>query len=197
MKKTFDIMRWGPVLLATVAVAAVLWWCGRHGGTYVEAGFDNRIELTSQEIRRIEDIGEWEFLSIRMEVVVDTLREGILSDDRLVAVYTGTPRLGIDMHEAGEGWVWAAGDTVRLQLPPVHLLDNRFVDEARIRFFYESGTWSNRARKEMYARAHRKMLSRCMTPDNLKQAEENARRQFTALFRALGFQTIDIKFVKK
>lgn len=197
MRKTFYIMRWGPVLLAAVALAAVLWWCGRSDGTYVKAGFDNRIELTAQEIRRIEDIGEWEFLSVRSEVVVDTLREGFLSDDRLVAVYTGTPRLGIDMREAGEDWVRASGDTVRVQLPPVRLLDNRFVDEARTRFFYESGTWSNQARKEMYVRAQRRMRARCVTPRNLRQAEENARRQFTALFRALGFQTIDIKFVKK
>lgn len=198
MKKIFNIiMRWGPVLLALAAVVAVLWWCGGRGGTHVEIGFDNRIELTSQEIRRIEDIGEWEFLSIRSEVVVDTLREGFLSDDRLVAVYTGTLRLGIDLHEAGEGWAQADADTVHVQLPAVRLLDNRFIDEARTRFFHESGTWSNQARKEMYGRARGKMLALGVTTDNLRQAEENARRQFTAMFRALGFHTVNVEFAKR
>lgn len=197
MKKTFDLITWGPVVLILCAVAVVLVWCSRAGGTYVEVGFDNRIELTSQEIRRIEQIGEWEFLSVRSEVVVDTMQRGFFSDDRLVAIYTGTPRLGIDMGKVGEGWAEAAGDTVRLQLPPVQLLDGRFIDEARTKVFYESGTWSNQARKEMYEKARHKILAKCVTPDNLMQAEENARRQFTAMFRALGFHTIDIKFVKK
>ena len=70
----------------------------------MEVGFDDRIELTSQEIRRIEQIGQWEFLSVQSEVVADTLRKGFFTDDRLVAVYTGVPRIGIDMNRVTGEW---------------------------------------------------------------------------------------------
>lgn len=186
-----------PVLAAVCAVAAVCMWCSRSGGVSVDIGFDNRIELTSQEIRRIEQIGEWELLSIRSEVVVDTLRKGFFSDDRLVAIYTGTPRIGVDLKRVEEEWVHTDGDTVNLLLPSVRLLDERFVDEARTKVFYESGTWSNQARKEMYERARRKMLEQCVTQERLLQAEENARKQFTVMFQTLGFRVVNIKFVKK
>lgn len=195
--KKIGIFGLGGIVAVAGVVLAVTAWCGGSGGTYVKAGFDNRIELTSQEVRHIEEIGEWEFIAVRCEVVVDTLRKGFFSDDRLVAIYTGTPRLGIDLGRVERDWVMVAGDTVTLSLPPVGLLDEHFVDEARTRVFYESGTWTGGARKEMYVRACRKMREQCMTKENLYQAEENARKQFAAMFRALGFQTIVIKFVKK
>ena len=188
---------WTAAVLAVLAATVLLVKCVRGGGSWLGIGFDSRIELTPQEIRRIERIGQWEFLSLRTEVVVDTLRKGFFSDDRLVAIYTGTPRLGIDMAHAGSDWVQADGGTVRLRLPAVGLLDTRFVDEARTRVFHESGKWSNEARKEMYARAHRLIRARSLTPARIRQAEDNARRQFTALFRALGFEVQEIVFVKE
>ena len=149
---------------------------------------------TPQEIRRIESVGQWEFLSVQCEVVADTSRRGIFSDDRLVAIYTGTPRLGIDMADAGEGWAHAHGDTVTLRLPVVKLLDGDFIDETRTRVFFERGTWPNAARARLYEKARRKMLRQCLTPSNLRRAEENARNQFASLFTALGFQTVEIAF---
>ena len=50
-----------------MAVWAVLAW-RRGGGVDVQVGFDPRIELTAQEISRIERIGQWEFLSVQFEV---------------------------------------------------------------------------------------------------------------------------------
>lgn len=192
--KWLNAIKW-LVVLAVMCMAAwlaVTW--NRRGGVSVEAGFDSRIELTPQEIRRIESVGQWEFLSVQCEVVADTSRRGIFSDDRLVAIYTGTPRLGIDMADAGEGWAHAHGDTVTLRLPVVKLLDGDFIDETRTRVFFERGTWPNAARARLYEKARRKMLRQCLTPSNLRSAEENARNQFASLFTALGFQTVEIAF---
>lgn len=67
----------GLAVVLAVFIGLLVKW-NRKGGISVEAGFDDRIELTSQEIRRIEQIGQWEFLSVQSEVVADTLREGFL-----------------------------------------------------------------------------------------------------------------------
>lgn len=194
MNKVLGILK----VLAVLAVAALMVWgvraWRREGGVHVEAGFDSRIELTAQEISRMERIGQWEFLSVQSEVVVDTLRKGLFSDDRLVIIYSGIPRIGIDMSRLADGWAVAHGDTVSLSLPPVRLLDENFVDEARMRVFYESGKWSNGARRDLYERARRKMRAKSLSPSHLRRAEANARSQFTAMFRALGFRTVEITF---
>ena len=76
MNKGLSVLKWLAVVLVLVlAVWAVLAW-RRGGGVDVQVGFDPRIELTAQEISRIERIGQWEFLSVQSEVVADTLRKG-------------------------------------------------------------------------------------------------------------------------
>jgi predicted GNAT family N-acyltransferase len=76
----------------------------------------------------------------------------------------------------------------------VRLLSERFIDEARTRAFYESGTWSARAKEQMYYKAARQMRHRCVTPQTLKQAETNARAELTALFQTFGFTRVGIDF---
>lgn len=194
MNKGLSVLRWLTVVLVLVLAVWAVWSWRRSGGIEVQVGVDPRIELTPQEISRIERIGQWEFLSVQSEVVVDTLRKGFFSDDRLVIVYSGTPRIGIDMRRVAEGWAVSRGDTVSLRLPEVHLLDENFMDEARMKVFYESGTWSNAARHDLYERARRKMRSKSLVRSNLRRAEANARNQFSALFHALGFSTVEITF---
>ena len=153
------------------------------------------IDLTPVQIRSIENIGEWEFLTIADEELVDTTRHRTLGrDDRLVRIYHGTLRLGIDLSKAREGWASTHGDTVTLQLPPVRLLSERFIDEARTRSFFENGSWDARAKDQMYYKAARQMRRRCVTPATLMQAEDNARAEITALFRTFGFNTVEIEF---
>ena len=156
MGKWLSALKWLVVAVVLAVFIGLLIKWNRKGGISVEAGFDDRIELTSQEIRRIEQIGQWEFLSVQSEVVADTLRKGFFTDDRLVAVYTGVPRIGIDMNRVAGEW----------------------------------------ARRDLYDRAYGKMLRQCLTPSNMRRAETNARNQFTALFRALGFHTVEIYFIR-
>ena len=126
MGKWLSALKWLVVAVVLAVFIGLLIKWNRKGGISVEVGFDDRIELTSQEIRRIEQIGQWEFLSVQSEVVADTLRKGFFTDDRLVAVYTGVPRIGIDMNRVTGEWAQAHGDTVTLCLPAVHLLDKNF-----------------------------------------------------------------------
>ena len=145
MGKWLSALKWLVVAVVLAVFIGLLIKWNRKGGISVEVGFDDRIKLTSQEIRRIEQIGQWEFLSVQSEVVADTLRKGFFTDDRLVAVYTGVPRIGIDMNRVTGEWAQAHGDTVTLRLPAVHLLDKNFIDEARTKVFYESGKWTAHA----------------------------------------------------
>ena len=135
------------VVVLGVLAGAAIWW-KRSGGVKLEVGYDPFIDLTPQQIRKIEEIGEWEFLTVQQEVVTDTLRKGLFSDDRLVSIYTGTLRFGIDLRLTSPDWITSHADTVFLKLPKVRLLDRRFIDETRTRIFYESVSWSNKASQQ-------------------------------------------------
>lgn len=149
------------------------------------------IDITPAQIRSIERIGQWEFLAVADEELVDTIRPHIFQrNDRLVRIYRGTLRLGIDLSQCEEDWVKTHGDTVFLHLPPVTLLSNQFIDEARTRSFYERGQWDDRTREAMYQKAARQMRKRALTPENLQQAQQNAHDQLTRLFRSFGFKEV-------
>lgn len=181
------------VVVLGVLAGASIWW-KRSGGVKLEVGYDPSIDLTPQQIRKIEEIGEWEFLAVQQEVVTDTLRKGLFSDDRLVSIYTGTLRFGIDLRLTSPDWITSHADTVFLKLPKIRLLDRRFIDETRTRIFYESGSWSNKARQQLYYKAYNQMLRNAMTPENLKHAEEYASAAFESFFKAMGFKTVIISF---
>lgn len=181
--------------LALIAFILVFVWIAFvEKDNSVELGVDNKINATPTQIESIREIGEWEFLSISNEELVDTIRKGLFSDDHLVRIYYGTLRLGINMHQASPRWLTVKGDTVTATLPKVGLLDKNFIDEARTQSFFESGTWKAADREALYKKAYRQMLHRCLTKANLKTAQDNADAQFRKMLRTLGYENIIIKF---
>lgn len=194
MGKSFKL---GLILLGAVLVIAGAFWlrsCTK--GDYIEIGADNAIDASPTQIQSIKDIGEWEFLSVSLEELADTVRKGFFSDDELARIYYGTLRIGINMHQVEPGWLTAEGDSVSLSLPPVALLDRDFIDEARTKPFFETGTWKPEDREALYRLAHKNMLTHGLTKENLATAEDNAREQITSLMKTMGYKKVTIIFKK-
>lgn len=176
-------------------IVLLLWTFGYLSfDSYIGLSEREELRISPSQIQSIEDIGEWEFLSIDNEELVDTVRYGFLNDDKLVRIYYGKLRIGLNMHELKRGWCTVNGDTLVAELPDVKLLDNHFIDEARTRSFYEEGKWSHRDREKLYQKAERQMLKRCLTKKNLDEARSNARQQMEQLFHAMGFANVQIVF---
>ena len=185
-------IRWTVRGLALVGVILVLWWLlFTEKDNHIGLEVDDTIGVTPEQIASIKAIGQWEFLSVSDEELVDTVRKGFFSDDQLVRIYYGTLRLGIDMNRVR---LYVQGDTVTLSAPPVGLLDQNFIDEARTKAFYESGKWQPKDREALYHKARRQMLAHGLTPENLRHAEQNADTQLRQMMKAMGFQNIIIKF---
>lgn len=192
-------MKWKYKIIALLAVVlivviAVVWLVRQVGQTEVTVSVDEKIGITPEQIVSMKSIGEWEFLSIADEELVDTTRKGMLSDDHLVRIYYGTVRLGINMHQVAPHWIRTMGDSVDVTLPKVGLLDRDFIDEARTRSFYESGKWSHSDREALYLKAYRQMLRKCLTAENLNNARQSGEKQFRQLLRSLGYEHISIQF---
>ena len=107
----------GSVILLLVVVSLFLRWIGKSNSLYIEE--NKRIDLTPTLIKSIEEIGEWEFLQLTDEELVDTIKHGFFGDSRLVRIYYGTLRLGFNLHEAEPGWLKQDKYTLRLMLPPI------------------------------------------------------------------------------
>lgn len=178
------------VVLVLLLVCVLL--VGLHRQPLVSVGTDGHMESTPVEVEQIRAIGQWEFLTLSDEEIVDTVRHGFFGDDELSRIYYGTLRLGIDLSKAGERSVHVKGDTLSVRLPPVGLLDDHFIDEARTRSFIEEGKWTEADRAALTRKAARQMRRRCLTPANLKAAKENAQRQTEAFFRALGYKHVNV-----
>ena len=181
----------GGVILVAV-IAGVFWLRGVTKDDHFSFGSDPQIDVTPTQIMSIKAIGEWEFLSVNAEELVDTVRKGFFSNDELARIYYGTLRIGIDMSQLDPDWIEAKDDSVVLLLPKVGLLDAAFIDEARTKSFFESGKWSPEDKEAMYKKAYNQMKAHCLTKENLQAAEANGEEQMRNMMRSMGFKNIKI-----
>ena len=181
------------IAVAILAIIIMLWWLkGCISETEISLDVDQSIDITPEQITSIKAIGEWEFLSVSLEELADTVRKGIFKDDHLARIYYGTVRLGINMHQVEPRWIVAEGDSITVTLPQPGLLDKDFIDEARTKSFYESGKWSHQDREKLYQKAYRQMLRHSMTQENLHNARENGEEQFRRMMKTMGFEHVNI-----
>lgn len=180
------------ILCLAIIVAGILYWFNKDNS--VQADEEGKTVLSPTQVKSIEAIGQWEFLTITDEEMVDTVRHGFFGDDELIRIYYGALRLGIDLKDVREDWMQVDGDTIVCTLPPVKLLDQNFIDEARTRSFHEEGKWTGKDRQQMYDRAYARMKHRCLSKSNISSAEQNALRQFGDMLRAMGFSRTKIEF---
>lgn len=177
-------------MLASLAIIAVVvcmvWFCNATKESTLSFSSNEEIDFTPTIVERMRSIGQWEFLSISDEELIDTVRTGFFTDDELVRIYYGTLSIGIDLRDCSKDWISTKGDTIFVTLPEVKLLDQNFIDEASSRSFFETGSWSNKDRKAMYERARQRMLSRCLTEENLNTARLNAREQIGRMLRPIA-----------
>lgn len=185
------ITRITVLLIVIVVVIGLLWFCNRDN--HIEVASNEKIDITPEQIRSIEEIGQWEFLAINDEELVDTVERGFIRDKELVRIYYGTMRLGINIQSAVPEWITTKDDSIIVKLPPIQLLDRQFIDEARTRSFFESGSWNDKDMESLYNRAHAKMVARGMSATNIAIAEENAKAYFEQLLRTMGFTNIKIE----
>ena len=177
-----------------MAVVLIAWIFSSVKTSSVEISANQKIDITPEQIKSIKDIGEWEFLAISDEEMVDTVRKGFFSDDHLARIYYGTMRLGVNLKQVESGWITVNDDTLDITLPKIGLLDRDFIDEARTKSFFESGSWSPKDREAMMRRAYQRMLQRGLTPQNLEAARVNGDAQVRQVMQGMGFKHVKIQY---
>lgn len=178
------------VAVCIIVVVIALMRC--NSTTSLHISHEGQVEITPTQIDSIRSIGQWEFLSIADEEIVDTVRHGFFGDDQLSRIYYGTLRLGLDLRTMPDDWITMDHDTVVVTIPSARLLDDNFLDEARTRSFIEEGKWSEADRAALTQKAIALMRRRCLTPANIRRANDNAKVQIEQLIRSMGFKFVKI-----
>ena len=81
MRKTIENIRSITVAAAIIVVVLLAVWLYRSlGDARLEVGADDSIGLTPTQIESIKAVGEWEFLSVSTEELIDTTRKRLFSD---------------------------------------------------------------------------------------------------------------------
>ena len=199
---------------------SALWWCVKkivkhwritlivialafiaYGGmvvyrnlTSTDTAVDKPIAQSPEEIVHLRSIGQWEFLSVESEELVERHHTGLMSDRDLICIYRGTLRIGVDLRKLPEDWVEVKGRNAIVHLPQPSLLDENFLDETRTTVFMEQGLFREEEREAMIAEAKNKMKQRALTTDNLSIARRNAESQFQKLFHAMGYEDVIVEF---
>ena len=201
MKKIRSFLK---IILSALCIAILVWGfnlvrqCkdGKSESVLFSLGTRENSELlpSPTQLRSIERIGKWEFLSIETEEIVDTVRQRLLlPDQHLVRIYRGTLSLGIDLSQAQQDWVRMREDTVVVALPPIVLLNPQFINEAETQTFHETGTWDAQSREQLYQKARRQMLDRCLSERNKEKAREAGKAQMATLMRNLGIVNVVVE----
>ena len=201
MKKIRSFLK---IILSALCIAVLVWGfnlvrqCkdGKSESVLFSLGTRENSELlpSPTQLRSIERIGKWEFLSIETEEIVDTVRQRLLlPDQHLVRIYRGTLSLGIDLSQAQQDWVRMREDTVVVALPPIVLLNPQFINEAETQTFHETGTWDAQSREQLYQKARRQMLDRCLSERNKEKAREAGKAQMETLMRNLGIVNVVVE----
>lgn len=181
-------------MICVAAVAVLVVTASRiFRSTSLAVSRNEGINPTAISVESMRQIGEWEFLTISNEELVDTTRRRFFSDDELVRIYYGELRLGIDMSQLRDDAIQTRGDSVVITLPKVILLDDDFIDEARTKSFYSTGRWDGKAHEALYQKAKRQMKARCLTPENMARARINAIAQVEKMVHSLGVKNVSVR----
>ena len=149
---------------------------------------NSQIDKTENTIVSLRNIGQWEFLTIDVEELVDTAIAKTFGADRISCIYKGTCRLGIDMADESL-CISTSGDTAFVKLPQAKLLDEHFLQDAKTQVFFQDGDFAPVVMESLKRRAQQRMKVRALTDKNLRQTEANARSQIAGLLKASGFTT--------
>ena len=174
------------VLLAVVALLVVLFVIQRNNAE------KNRYETLGQTITEMKRISEFCTANYIGEVMVQDEEKQFLSSKNIVLIVRGKIRMGFDLTKMETEVV--NDSTINLTLPEVQILDI-ITNPSDVRTFSEKGKWSHERVTITKNAARAKLLELVMEENMLATAEENGKRQLSAIFSAFGFKHVNINFV--
>lgn len=196
--KTLRNIKIAAIAAACIAIIAAIFYL-LHFTRNVHTGHTTEVAVTPTpvDLDSIRAIGQWSFLSIELDQVVDTVDKGFFSSDRISVGYHGTLHYGIDMSKVGNKWVRIEKDTiVDIILPAIALLDVHFLDERNVKVYEGSDDMDFINKPQVRAALVRKAKTAMIRRGNehIPEARQKAEEELRRIFSAHGYRNVNIHF---
>ena len=156
----------------------------RPGTEVISVGYIKAGELESiLQIRAIQ---------VNETCRIDTIREGVFSDDRLICSYEGTINIGIDFADTTRNWATQDNGRITLKCPCLKILNKDGWVITGSSAPIESGSWSNQDLKNISYRANAHLKQKATK--YFSDAEANIRTQLTTKLKSMGYKDVKITF---
>lgn len=203
MKKEVHI----PVkyLLAGAVVLALVLFLLLHVGNRRREGL--RIEETATLVDQVRSIGELSSAGYYEELVLSDRDESLLAElkratglsrwtgnDDFVLICKGRVRAGFDLTKVGGGDFSVSGDTLRVALPPVEILDV-VINPTDYELF--AGHRTHEETVSLVLLAKQRLRSDAIRAGVLQQAEQSAEGTLRRLFASMGYREVILTFRKE
>ncbi len=152
-------------------------------------------------IKEIRNLERLETASFTIEKIIDGGTTGnnvfsqFLFGDRILLIAHGQVIAGFDLSKVEDKDIEVEGKTIRLTLPPPEILVTS-LDNTQTKVYDRQKGILNPGSKDLEAQARQaaeqSIKEAACDGDILRQASDNARKQLTAFFYALGFTTVNI-----
>lgn len=165
--------------------------------------FNPSIRITTSSktvIKELRSLNRLETASFTIEKVVDAGTKGnafqeFLYGDRILLIAHGEVIAGIDLSQLKDDDIKVEDSSISLTLPPPQVLVTK-LDSAQTRIYDRKQGILSKGNKDLESQARlaaeQTIQEAACQGDILREAANNARRQLTALLKALGFVTITI-----
>ncbi len=154
-------------------------------------------------IRDIAKTEQLRVLSVQKELLIGQTRitHGLFSDnvENIYVIYPSTLNLGFDLAKCDTTSIKTTGDSVRVVLPPVQILnkDGKAVDEASKRTPIEEGQWSAEEMTDLRERAEAVMVRQCEYDSCYQKAERLGVMMVSSALQKLGFSNVEVVIQKR
>lgn len=129
-------------------------------------------------------------VTISKEKASDNWLKNLLRQrDRICLIGRGTIRAGYDFEKLPADAVKISGDTLRVKLPPVEVLDT-ICNPKDCEVFIDDGNWSHDRVQSIHADLQNTLVDDAMQSKILEKAAQSGKIQLEKLFKSFGFTTI-------
>ena len=150
--------------------------------------------LENINVSELESILQIRALQVNESCIVDSIKEGVIYNDKLTRTYEGTVNIGIDFADLVQDWATKQNGRVFINCPCLKILNVNGWVITNSKTAIEDGTWTNRDIKEVDYRANEVLKKKAM--QRFPEAENNLRSQLAAKLKSMGYTDFEITFCK-
>lgn len=193
MKKNITLILILAVLVIVFMIARTIKDTTENLGNTLKDLTKDAYRLENLQVSELEELQQIGTCNYQEDVRFEKVKEGIFTDDEIIASYSCNVNIGIDFADTKEGWAQKKGDSVFLKLPSVKVLNTNNKVITRSSFPIRTGTWSNAELQQLSDSANTYFINKAK--DHFPMAQKELEDKLRGIL-SLKYKYVKIEFEK-